>query len=254
MTVWRRARRLVGRAAPQAAIATRLEIARLRGDIWYHNYEQKNSFFRNAFGMLSFNQITGDYAEFGSWGATTFIMAHRQSRTARTLLEPSEHHRKLWAFDSFQGLPAQSVSQDEHPQWIQGTMRTGVDDFHALVRQQGVSASDYTVVPGFYDTTLRGDTSDLPTDICLAYIDCDLYSSTKNVLDFLLPRLKHGMVLAFDDYFNYSSTQASGERTACLEVFSDNPHWQILPYIQYASASMSFVVEAKAFAGGGRGE
>ena len=48
-----------------------------------------------------------------------------------------------------------------------------------------------------------------PTDIALAYIDCDLYSSTMPVLEFLLPRLKNGMIIAFDDYFCWSATQLS---------------------------------------------
>jgi hypothetical protein len=44
-----------------------------------------------------------------------------------------------------------------------------------------------------------------------------MYSSTRTVLSFLESRLKHGMIVAFDDYFCWSSTQISGERRAFVE-------------------------------------
>jgi hypothetical protein len=66
------------------------------------------------------------------------------------------------------------------------------------------------------------------------YIDCDLYSSTKTVMAFLGSRLKHGMIVALDDYYCYSATGISGERLACLDflaskhplpLFSLRPVW-----------------------------
>jgi hypothetical protein len=65
-----------------------------------------------------------------------------------------------------------------------------------------------------------------PTDIALAYVDSDLYSSTRTVLEFLRPRLKHGMVVAFDDYFCWSATQPSGERKALEEYRAGDDRWE----------------------------
>ena len=58
----------------------------------------------------------------------------------------------------------------------------------------------------------------------MAYIDCNLYSSTVTVLEFLAPRLKHGMIVAFDDYFCWSPTQVSGERFALHEFTRITPN------------------------------
>jgi len=55
-------------------------------------------FFYNAFKVLSFNGIDGDYAEFGCYGGMTFNLAYHEVIQHR-------HKAKLWAFDSFQGLP-----------------------------------------------------------------------------------------------------------------------------------------------------
>jgi len=58
-----------------------------------------------------------------------------------------------------------------------------------------------------------------------------------------MPRLKHGMILAFDDYYCWSKTQVSGERKACSEFFKNHEQWILLPFVQYGWGGMSFVVE-----------
>jgi hypothetical protein len=189
---------------------------------------------------VSFNGIDGDYAEFGCWGAMTFSLAFKESR--RIGLEV-----RLWAFDSFSGLPAKRCPEDEHPNWSEGGMAMSLEQFNAVLRWRGVPRSAYEVVPGYYDVTLASGAAQqsLPTNLCIVYVDCDLYSSTMEVLRFLLPRLKHGMIVAFDDYYCYSSTQLSGERRACLETFENHPEWLLLPYKQFGWHGMSFVVEKR---------
>lgn len=80
----------------------------------------------------------------------------------------------------------------------------------------------------------------------LAYVDCDLYSSTAEVLRFLGTRLKHGMIVAFDDYYCWSGTAVSGERNACNEFFAGHPEFRLLPYLPFGWHGMSFVIEDKA--------
>ena len=78
-----------------------------------------------------------------------------------------------------------------------------------------------------------------------------LFHALPLVLKFLKPRLQHGMILAFDDYYCWSSEVPSGERLALAETFGEHdPEWRLLPYIQFGWAGMSFVVEsAKALTG-----
>lgn len=196
----------------------------------------RQEFFYNAFKALRFNGIDGDYAEFGSWGGMTFSLAYRESRR-------HGHQAHLWAFDSFQGLPAPREGRDEHPEWRGGKMATNVEEFHAICAANGIPRNEYDVVSGFYEETLP--TQEEPANIALAYVDCDLYTSTKTVLDFLSLRLKHGMVVAFDDYFCWSPTQASGERTAWREHVATDETWEWVPYMQYGWAGQSYVLEAR---------
>jgi len=161
----------------------------------------RQEFFYNAFKALSFNGIDGDYVEFGCCGGMTFALAYHEATK-------HGHKAKLWAFDSFQGLPAPKEAKDSHPKWVEHKMSTTLEQFHKLCAANQVPRDAYNVIPGFYDKTLPAmSCTDGPKDIALAYIDCDLYSSTKDVLEFLTPRLKHGMIIAFDDYFCWSATQ-----------------------------------------------
>src|SRR6476646_8594834 len=170
-------------------------------------------FFRRAFRTAAFNGISGDYVEFGCDGCRTFSQAFYEMRRAG-------QRRMLWAFDSFAGLPPDDLNADEHPKWVAGGWTTGISDFHRLAERKGLPRESYRTVEGFYDRTIGPDASyggPLPDDIAIAYIDCDLYTSTLCVLHFLRQRLKHGMIIAFDDYFCFSATRISGERRAFLE-------------------------------------
>jgi len=205
-------------------------------DQHYGEYRTRRDFFSRAFALLAFNGIDGDYAEFGCCGGMTFGLAHRMSRRFGMRC-------RLWAFDSFAGLPAPQGPEDEHPLWVEGTMAIGEEEFHAICREHRIPCDEYAVIPGYYaDTLAPGSGRALPENICLAYVDCDLYSSARSVLAFLGPRLKHGMIIAFDDYFCWSSSQVSGERRACGEFFRDSPQWRLLPFQAYGGG-MAFVVE-----------
>jgi hypothetical protein len=104
-----------------------------------------------------------------------------------------------------------------------------------------VPETAYTTVPGFFSETLP--TLKIPNDIAMAFIDCDMYSSTIDVLKFLKPRLKHGMILAFDDYYCYSSTQPAGEKKAFDEFKAALPGWEFIQYHNFHWAGASFIVQ-----------
>jgi hypothetical protein len=206
----------------------------------------RETFFDLAFTALHFNGIDGDYAEFGCHGGYTFAQAYHQARRRK-------HPAHLWGFDSFRGLPAPSGPEDAHPRFRAGRLATSVEDFHRICRVNRVPRSAYEVVEGYFeDTIAKLSPSDPPTDLCLAYIDCDLYSSTRTVLEFLAPRLKHGMILAFDDYYCWSPTAAAGERVAIAEFFDGHERWNLVPYLQFGWHGASFVVEDRALLRAGR--
>lgn len=197
-------------------------------------------FFFDAFTSLNVNGISGDYVEFGSWGGNTMNAAYQQ-------LVGSGGDRHLWAFDSFQGLPPATDARDHHPGWRPGSDlgQGGVERFHEACDEHGIPRDAYTAVEGYYEDVLPAIGDGEPRDIALAYIDCNMYSSTVSVLQFLAPRIKHGMIVAFDDWFCWSPTDVSGEKHALEEFLAAHPEWNFDRYKDVHRSGVSFVVERR---------
>jgi hypothetical protein len=58
---------------------------------------------------------------------------------------------------------------------------------------------------GSFEDTLPQWLADNPGPIAFMHCDCDLYSSTKTLLELTAPRLTTGTVILFDEYFNYTN-------------------------------------------------
>ena len=221
-------------------LAVRNLLDRLRYEDSAITQHETTTFIRKAFAALQFNGIRGDYVEFGTGRAFSFSCASHANRRS------SRPQRKLWGFDSFAGLPEELSERDKHRAWVEGEMSVDMDAFHRLCRRKGVK--NYELVPGFFKESLPELGPEfLPKgEIAMAYVDCDLYTSTRDVLAFLDPRLQPGMIIAFDDYFNYNNTGVSGEKRAFVEMMNNQDfRYAFQPYIQYAYAGMSFVVEER---------
>ena len=96
----------------------------------------------------------------------------------------------VYGFDSFSGLP--------HG-W------TGHVEIAGAFRQKGVPRvpGNVKLVPGLFDDTLPDFMEAHPEPASFVHIDCDLYGSTKAILDYVGPRLRPGTHVLFDEYFNY---------------------------------------------------
>ena len=197
-------------------------------------------FFFDAFTALSVNNITGDYVEFGSWGCNTLRLAYHAS-----LGRGADRH--FWAFDSFQALPVTGDPRDVHPALRAGVGANGVEEFYETCSSFGVPREAYTAVEGYFEDTLPPLGRDgRPDDIALVYVDCNIYSSTVTVLEFLEPRLKPGMIIGFDDFFLLSGeTGVSGEREALNEFLVAHPEWQFFRFKDIHWGGVSFVVERR---------
>ena len=99
--------------------------------------------------------------------------------------------RTIHGFDSFEGLP------DE---WNGFTMQTG--DFNLNGELPKVS-DNVTLHKGWFNNTLSEFLKINNKKIAFLHIDCDLYQSTIEVLNAVLPYLMIGTVIVFDEFFNY---------------------------------------------------
>jgi hypothetical protein len=144
----------------------------------------------------------GDVCEFGvAQGATSLLLANEILGT----------EKKLWLFDSFQGLP-KPTERDEliddifrlgSMEAYEGTMAFPETVVLAKLQLLGFPQARLRIVPGFIEQSISR--SELPNRVCLAYVDFDLYQPIATALEFLAKAVTPGGVIIVDDYGFFSS-------------------------------------------------
>ena len=94
--------------------------------------------------------------------------------------------RPIYGFDSFEGLPEDWHQESKEVYSTRGKIPK--------------VPSHVTLIPGWFDQTLSLFLAKHDEDVALINIDCDIYSSTKTVLDLLNARIKKGTIIVFDEY------------------------------------------------------
>lgn len=162
----------------------------------------------------------GDYYEFGLFRGYTL---HHAEQTARRLqLDAMRFH----GFDSFKGLPAVE-GIDQTRQFFEGQFACSKPGVIANLRAHGTNLSRVTLTEGYFcdslTTELKQQTDFKPAAV--VFVDCDLYSSTCDVLAWIDTRLQDGTILCFDDWFAFEGSQDKGQQKAFAEFLAKHPEW-----------------------------
>lgn len=191
-------------------------------------------FFQAAQIYLRVNRINGSYLEFGSHEANTFRIA---LNTLGMHGQPN-HISHFWAFDSFEGMP-EPTGIDKQKIWRVSMNTTSEESFKKITRKD---AYRVTTVKGFYDKSLPTVSLSKDQYPALAYLDCDYYTSTRDVLNWLTKYLRHGCLLAFDDWDCYFADNDRGQRKAFLEFSSKMvEQFEFVEFMKFDSGGMAFV-------------
>ena len=129
---------------------------------------------------------------------TTFELATEAAKVKGAVLEFGVRHanstrqlatlakQDVHGFDSFEGIPEDWHEEEKGSYSTQGLIPKVPSNIHL-----------YT---GWFDATLPKFLEGNTEKVRLMNIDCDIYSSTKTVLDLLAPRIVSGTVIIFDEY------------------------------------------------------
>lgn len=177
------------------------------------------------------NKIEGDFVECGVWRGGSMMIV------ALVLQQLGVTSRKLYLYDTFEGMPAPSENDVD----FQGTAAAEVfkeiaetPEGWCYADQQDVlrnlHATDYPkdrifLVEGKVEDTIPAT---LPEKICLLRLDTDWYDSTRHELVHLYPNLSENGVLIIDDYGHWQ-----GARKATDEYFSEMKFKPFLQRIDY---------------------
>ena len=124
------------------------------------------------------------------------------------MLHAAFPQQRIFAFDSFEGLPEEDHASSRLPNWRAGHLKPwgGGKTPELLIKRTG-GPEVLTIVKGFYNESL---TPGLAHQRRLGSrraqfvdIDCDLHSSTATVLDWLLSErlLRPGGLVGYDDWW-----------------------------------------------------
>jgi predicted O-methyltransferase YrrM len=116
--------------------------------------------------------------------------------TLRIIADAVAADRTVAGFDVFTGLPE--------------TWRTGFPA--GEFAQEPPDVPGARVIAGLFEDTLPTYLAETDDVIAFMHVDCDLYSSTKTVLDLTGERLAPDAVLVFDEFFNYPGWQQHESR------------------------------------------
>ena len=178
--------------------------------------------------------IEGHIAEFGTGtGFSARSIALAMSNFGKLKLKDVKSERieavrsefpELFLFDSFAGLPAADNAVDERsPYVVSGRWHEG--RFVGLSKPKLVAlcakfveSERISTFEGWFKDTLP--TLPRGTKFAMVHLDCDLYSSTYEVLDYLLAQghLADGALLFFDDWNCNRASPRFGQRKAWSEI------------------------------------
>lgn len=141
-------------------------------------------FVIQAFENLIKRGVEGAIVEFGTFRGHTAI----QIVEARDRLNDAG---PVYLFDSFAGFPPSEDPSDTF--WKPGDLKSDYDE----VSRRFSRCKDVKLIKGFFSDTLPG----FP-DIAVkfAHVDADMYTSTRDVNQWLLDRVVPGGIVIYDDY------------------------------------------------------
>jgi hypothetical protein len=155
--------------------------------------------------------VPGHVAEFGSWkGSNVMFMAK-----VLNMIDPFSN-KLVYSFDSFEGL-TQFHEKDNDAVSLKGAYKGNLDEFEDLIKLNKLD-DNINIQKGYIENTLPSLLEEDPSlSFSMVYIDTDLYSSSKIILDLLHPRLMKGGIFVFDEW-NYPKWP--GETLAAREFLN----------------------------------
>lgn len=174
------------------------------------------------------NNIPGDFVETGVWRGGVCILA-------REIFKKYNQNRKVYVYDSFEGLPPPDPkfpadSGDAH--WTLPELRVNIDTVKNNFSRFRELDDDVIFVKGWFCDTIPKNTID---KICMLRLDGDMYASTIDPLNYLYPKLVKGGTCIIDDYnLQYGAREACNEyrhaHKITEEITTVDPHGCISAY------------------------
>ncbi|MBP7829321.1 MAG: class I SAM-dependent methyltransferase [Kiritimatiellae bacterium] len=156
----------------------------------------------------------GHYVEFGVFTGGTIRHMAKQLPAGQI----------IHGFDSFEGLPEAWSGFD-----------LGKETFNLKGKLPKVPAN-VTLHKGWFKDTIPAWKAQHAGPLAFVHIDCDLYSSTVDILEGLADRMQAGTVVLFDDYFNYPNWENHGFKAWQDYIRKNGARYEYIGYARQQAA------------------
>jgi len=170
------------------------------------------------------NRVDGDFVECGcARGGSAALIA--------LSLRQMGERRRLWLFDTFEGLPAPTASDPdfEIAELFTGSCLGQLDEVRELFQRQGLT-DEVQFVKGLFEDTLPSSAIER---IALLHIDGDWYESVRVCLETLYDKVVPGGIIQLDDYGYWK-----GARKAVDEFLAKRAMGGTLERVDYSGRSL----------------
>ena len=203
------------------------------GHYFYNLIEQPEFIPANdpeTFTTLDASKARGRAEAFDHANVDGFVAEYGVDK-GKSFLQLCEHFKKetVFGFDGFEGLPGGI--------WPGNTIHKGMFDYKGTI--PFTVPSNGTIVPGWFNKTLPKFDYKKPVAKYL-HIDCDVYSSTVDILTSLVGKIVPGTVITFDDYCNHPNWR-QGEFRAWQEFVEKNKI--NYKYLYVAGMSVTLIIK-----------
>jgi O-methyltransferase len=167
--------------------------------------------------------VIGDYLEFGVCHGSSMACMHDVLTATGTM------GVRKFGFDSFQGLPPEADDQDGGF-FSEGQFGSSLYFAYKLLTKRGIDWSTTFLIQGWFKDTCTQQTIDKYNirKVGIVMIDCDIYSASKEALDFVGPLLAEHSVIVFDDWNSGNLADKNlGESKAFEEFLTENPLFRV---------------------------
>ena len=157
-----------------------------------HN-TSKYSAIKKILTNLWIDQIKGDYIEFGIFTASSF------KHTINTENRIDKNNNTLfYGLDSFEGFP-----ENSHPFFQDKNFKS---NFKKVKKLEKRFSPNVYIFKGYFSDLLTKEKKLIEVEnLKFVYIDCDLYISAIDPIDYIIPRLVKGSYIMIDDFTNIDS-------------------------------------------------
>ena len=159
-----------------------------------------------------FSNIPGDIAEVGVF----------KGHSARVICEYKKN-KNLYLFDNFEGgIPEQKWNEID----AIGTQPESLDSMLADVERFLEKYPGVRFIKGVFPESAREEKELRENEYSFVHLDCDLYQTTLDALNFFYPRIKKGIILIHD----YPALD--GVKKAVDEFIEKNPRLTLIQFTE----------------------